>query len=74
MITKEDKKLILKMFKQVDVKKMDIDHPNDQLVKWFRFGSYNGMQVACEIVKAIPEKKSVNKNNESSKKKESVQS
>jgi hypothetical protein len=73
MITKEDKELILMLFKQVDVKKMDIDHPDENLVKWFRFGSYNGMQVACEIIKNIPEEKSIKKkNNESPKEKESV--
>lgn len=58
MITKEDKELILTLFKQVDVKKMDIEHEEERIVKWFRFGSYNGMQVACEIIKNLPEHKS----------------
>lgn len=57
MITKEDKELILEMFKMVDVKKLDIDHDNPKIVKWFRFGSYNGMQIACEIIKNLPESK-----------------
>lgn len=40
----------------VDVKTMDIDHPNQNLVKWFRFGSYNGIVIATEIIKKLPEK------------------
>jgi hypothetical protein len=55
MITKEDKELILNIFKQVDVKKMEIEHEEPRIVKWFRFGSYNGMQVASEIIKNLPE-------------------
>lgn len=57
MITKEDKELILTIFKQVDVKKMNIEHQDPKLVKWFRFGSFNGMQVASEIIKNLPEEK-----------------
>lgn len=55
MITKENKELILTIFKQVDVKSMEIDHKDPEMVKWFRFGSYNGMQVASEIIKNLPE-------------------
>lgn len=55
MITKEDKELILAIFKQVDVKQMNIEHEEPRIVKWFRFGSYNGMQVASEIIKNLPE-------------------
>lgn len=58
MITKEDKEMILTIFKQVDVKKMNIEHQDPKLVKWFRFGSFNGMQVASEIIKNLPEGKS----------------
>lgn len=61
MITKEDKELILTIFKQVDVKKMNIEHQDPKLVKWFRFGSFNGMQVASEIIKNLPEGKSGSK-------------
>lgn len=57
MITKADKERILKAFKMVDVKKLDVDHTDPRLVKWFRFGSYNGMLIASEIVKAMPERK-----------------
>lgn len=63
MITKKDKENILEAFKTVDVKKMEIDHPDERLVKWFRFGSYNGMAIAAEIIKQLPEgrKKSLTK-------------
>lgn len=58
MITKEDKEMILAIFKQVDVKQMNIEHQDPKLVKWFRFGSFNGMRVASEIIKNLPEGKS----------------
>ena len=61
MITKKDKEAILEAFKMVDVKKMDIDHPDEKLVKWFRFGSYNGMAIASEIIKQLPEGRKVKK-------------
>ncbi len=57
MITKADKELILNLFKQIDVKKLEIDHNDPKLVKWFRFGSFNGMQIASEIIKNLPEEK-----------------
>lgn len=57
MLTKEDKESILKAFKMIDVKKMDIEHEDRDIVKWFRFGNYNAMQVASEIIKQMPEKK-----------------
>lgn len=57
MLTKKDKDTILKAFKMVDVKKFELDHAEPRLVKWFRFGSYNGIMIATEIVKSMPEKK-----------------
>lgn len=57
MITKKDKETILEAFKMVDVKKLEIEHDDPRLVKWFRFGSYNGMMIASEIIKSLPEKK-----------------
>lgn len=64
MITKKDKENILAAFHTVDVKKMDLDHPDKRLVKWFRFGSYNGLLIAQEIIKQLPEgrKKDLTKN------------
>lgn len=56
MITKKDKERIIAAFDTVDVKQMNIDHPNERLVKWFRFGSYNGLLIAKEIIKQLPEK------------------
>lgn len=57
MITKKDKENIIKALQTVDVKEMHLDHPNERLVKWFRFGSYNGLMVAQEIIRQLPEKK-----------------
>lgn len=54
MLTQKDKDNIVKALQSVDVKKMNLDHPNERLVKWFRFGSYNGLLIAQEIVKALP--------------------
>lgn len=56
VLTKKDKKAILKAFQMVDVKQMNIEHENPAVVKWFRFGSYNAMQIASEIIKQMPEK------------------
>lgn len=60
-ISKAAEKEILEAFKKVDVKKMEIEHNDSRLVKWFRFGSFNGMMVASEIVKALAEKPKVTK-------------
>lgn len=57
MLTKAQKKIILSAFKIIDVKKLEIDYPNDMAIKWFRFGSYNGLQMAAEIIKQLPETK-----------------
>lgn len=54
-LTKKQKADILELFKMVDVKKLEIDIEDEQKVKWFRFGSHNGMQIAAEIIKAIDE-------------------
>ena len=54
-LTKKQKKDILELFKMVDVKKLEIDIEDETKTKWFRFGSYNGMQIATEIIKAIDE-------------------
>jgi len=57
MITKKDKDNIIKAFETVDVKEMNIDHVEERIVKWFRFGSYNGLMIAKEIIRQLPEKK-----------------
>ena len=36
---------------KVDVKKMEIDHPDPKVVKWFRFGGYTGVGIAAEVIK-----------------------
>lgn len=58
MLTKKDKDLIIKAFKSVDVKKMSIEHDDQDKLKWYRFGNYNAMQLAIEIIKNLPEHKS----------------
>lgn len=55
-LNKAQKKEILDLFKQVDVKKLEIDGVDEAKTKWFRFGSHNGMAIASEIIKAIPER------------------
>lgn len=55
LITKKDKENILEALRMVDVKQMEIDHPDQRLVKWFRFGSYSGLLIATEIIKKLPE-------------------
>jgi len=57
MITQKDVDAILDALAQVDVKKMELDHPNPMAVKWFRFGSYSGMQIAAEIIKSMKKEK-----------------
>lgn len=54
MITEKDKENIIATLRSVDVKKMQIDHPNERMKKWFRFGSYNGLLLAQEIIKQLP--------------------
>jgi len=60
-LTKTQKKELIDLFKMVDVKKLDIDVDDENKQKWFRFGSYNGLQIAAEIIKAIQEKPSAKK-------------
>jgi hypothetical protein len=56
-LTKKQKEEILDLFKMVDVTNLDIDINDELKQKWFRFGSYNGMQIASEIIKLIPDRK-----------------
>lgn len=56
LLTKSQKQQLIDLFKAVDVKDLEIDVDNDKHAKWFRFGSYNGLQIASEIVKLIEEK------------------
>lgn len=60
-LSKKQKNDIIELFKAVDVKRLDIELEDPDKIKWFRFGSYNGMQIATEIVRAIQEKPSAKK-------------
>ena len=55
-LTKKQKEEIIEIIGRVDPKKLDIDLEDESKVKWFRFGSHNGLQIAVEIIKAINEK------------------
>ena len=68
MITKKDKEAILEAFKTVDVKELNIKHADERLVKWFRFGSYNGLMIAAEIIKRLPEGRKATKKSLTNKK------
>lgn len=61
MLTKKDKETILQALKSVDVKKLEIDHPNKDGVKWFRFGSFIGLDIASKIIEELPERKTPKK-------------
>lgn len=54
-MTKEDKKQIIDILKNIDVKKLEVDHPDERIVKWFRFGSFTGLRIAVEVISAIEE-------------------
>jgi hypothetical protein len=54
-LTRKQKKELIDLLKTVDVKKLEVDVKDKNIVKWFRFGSYNGLQIAIEIIKAIKE-------------------
>ena len=60
-LTKKQKEEILKLFEAVDVKKLEIDISDEEKTKWFRFGSYNGIQIAIEIINMIKETPSAKK-------------
>lgn len=55
MLTKEDKEMILKALKNIDVKKLELDYPDKTKVKWFRFGSFIGIDIAAQVIKNLPE-------------------
>lgn len=57
MITEKDKTDLINIIKSIDVKKMDVDHPDERIVKWFRFGTYNAFQIVCDIILAMPDNK-----------------
>lgn len=56
MLTKEDKTALINALKTIDVKRLEIDHQDPKIVKWFRFGGYSGLEIASEVVRLMPEK------------------
>ena len=61
MITAKDKQNLIAALDTIDVKQMEIDHTDPQIVKWFRFGSYSGLTIAKEVIRQLPEKKTTKK-------------
>lgn len=57
MLTKKDKDDLIRLFKDVDVKRISIDYDDEAVKKWFKFGSHVGLDIAAEIVKQMPERK-----------------
>lgn len=57
MLTIKDKENILAAFDTIDVKEMEINHADESVVKWFRFGTHTGISLAKEIIRQLPEKK-----------------
>lgn len=55
-MTKKEKNDLLKLIKSIDVKELEIDIDDESYEKWFRFGSYNGLRLACEIITKFQEK------------------
>lgn len=57
MITAKDKQNLIAALDTIDVKQMEIDNADPRIIKWFRFGSYNGLAIAKEVIRQLPEKK-----------------
>ncbi len=68
MLTRKDKENIIAAFQTIDVKEMELEHADERVTKWFRFGSYTGLSIAQEIIKQLPEKKPPKKKKELTKK------
>lgn len=55
MLTTEEKTALINAIKDIDVKKITCEHENTNIQKWYRFGTYLGLRMACDIIKALPE-------------------
>lgn len=55
MVTKKDKIDLINQLKAIDVKKLEHDHNDERITKWFRFGNYNALQIVTELIKNFPE-------------------
>lgn len=62
MLTQKDKDLLIKAIEMVNPKELELDDGLDEgQIKWFRFGSYNGLEIAKSIIRRMPVKKYVKK-------------
>lgn len=61
MLSQKDKELLIKAFESVDPKELEVDDLDEDKMKWFRFGSHNGLQIAISIVRRMPVKKYLKK-------------
>ena len=48
-----DAKELIEKIKNIDVKKMSLDHDNEQVVKFFRFGNYNMGKIIIELIEQL---------------------
>lgn len=62
-LNKKEKLALVELLKNVDVKKLEVEHKDERIVKWFRFGSFTGLRIACEIIMSLPEKTSAKTKN-----------
>lgn len=54
-MTQQEKDNLVALLKNIDVKKISIEHMNENVQKWYRFGAYMGLRVACDIIQELPE-------------------
>jgi len=54
-ITKEDKQNLYNAMKSIDVKKLFDTIDDETKRKWSRFGAFDGLRVAAEIILQYPE-------------------
>lgn len=60
-MTSQDKKDLIVALKTIDVKRLEVDHPNESYVKWFRFGSHIGIDMAIKVIQEMPEEDNAGK-------------
>lgn len=53
MMNEATKKQLIEAFKNIDVKDMYASEDENKR-KWFRFGAFDALRIACELVIAMP--------------------
>lgn len=49
-----DRNQLIEALKSIDVKRLELDHEDENYVKWFRFGNYNALRAIVDIVNLMP--------------------